>query len=112
MTNFAMLKPCGAIIKKLNIPELTERFKGFDAEKLASHDENEVGRLGEMIISLFCENLENVADDIVDLCAAYKCVSREEMLKESPIQVLPAIFKEPELADFFGRALKLAGGKK
>lgn len=100
MTNFKMLAPAGAIIRKLGIKSLIAKLEKIDLE---SKDAQET--FGKELFGIIAENLEETADDIVDLCAAYKGVTREEMEMRSPIDELKQLFADEEFAGFFKRVL-------
>lgn len=107
MLNFKMLKPCGAIIRKLGAKEFLEEYRSIDLEQ-----EDAQEQLGFKTIELLCENLERCADDILELCAAYKNVTVEEMATQDPLAVISELLQEDGLGNFIKPLLARAASKK
>lgn len=107
MLNFKMLKPLGAILRKLGVVDVMEEFAQIDLEQ-----EDAQTALGMKAFALVCENLERCADDIISLCAAYKGVTAEEMAEQDPLVVLTELFKEESFGDFIKPLLARAASKK
>lgn len=122
MVTFAMVKPLGGILKRLDVKALAEKIKAVDAEMVFNipdeADEEakarraaEIGLLGEIIIVELSLRLEDVADDLVKLCAAYKECTPEEMMRQNPLDVLKELFSEDGFGDFFKSAVQSATQK-
>lgn len=103
MTNFKMIKPTGAIMRKLGAKNLIKKLDKIDLE---AEDAKE--NFGKELFEILADNLEEIADDITDLCAAYKGVPREEMEMRSPLVELKELFADDEFAGFFKSALARA----
>ena len=106
MLNFKMLKPTGAIIRKIGISNVINEFEGIDLEQKDAQT-----AFGMKAFALVCENLERCADDIVDLCAAYKGVPAEEMVEQDPIEVLTELFSEESFGNFIKPLLARAASR-
>ena len=107
MLNFNMLKPCGAIIRKLGVKEFLEEYKNIDMEQQDAQEQ-----LGYKTVELLCENLESCADDILKLCAAYKSVTVEEMAMQDPIAVISELLQEEGLRNFIKPLIEREALKK
>ena len=106
MITFEMIKPIGAIAKKINFKALIPEIRAIDVEKDNANEE-----LGILIISTIIEHLEEIADPIIELCAKFKNVTIEEMQKMNPIEILKELFSAAGFLDFFSHALAM-GAKK
>ncbi len=104
---FKMIKPVGALIKKLGVDTLMENLATVDLEQKGAAEQ-----LGREVIRLVCEKLEDCSDDIVVLCAAYKGVAVDEMTLRNPLTELSDLFKDAELMGFFKSALARAAQKR
>ena len=123
MITFAMVKPLGGILKRMDVKALAEKLKDVDAgvafndpdekdEKAKERRAEEIGKLGEIIIVELSLRLEDVADDLVKLCAAYKECTPEEMMRQNPLAVLKELFSEDGFGDFFKSAVQSATQKQ
>ncbi len=99
MISLGMVKPLGAILKKLNAKELMEKLGKIDFRNPQGQEE-----LGKMLIGEIIEHLEDVADDLVRLCAAYKGITVAEAEKQDALKILKDLFSEDGIGDFFKRA--------
>ncbi len=106
MLTFKMVKPLGGVLKRLDTQAMVEQLKGIDI-----HDENAAEQVGITIVGMILPKVEDVADDLVKLVAAYKGVSFEEALEMDPLSTLKELFSEPGFSDFFRSAAGLAGRK-
>lgn len=103
MTNFKMLAPTGAIIRKLGVKQLIEKMGNIDVEQKDAQEQ-----FGKEMFGVIAENLEEISGDIIDLCAAYKKVPREEMENRSPFVEIKELFADEDFGGFFKSVLALA----
>ncbi len=119
MITFAMVKPLGGILKRLDVKALTEKIKEVDAgiaftipddkdDTAKERRAEEISKLGEIIIMELASRLEDIADDLVKLCAAYKDCTPDEMMRQNPLTVLKELFSEDGFGDFFKSAVQSA----
>lgn len=122
MITFAMVKPLGGILKRLDVKALTEKIKEVDAgiaftipddkdDTAKERRAEEISKLGEIIIMELASRLEDIADDLVKLCAAYKDCTPDEMMRQNPLTVLKELFSEDGFGDFFKSAVQSATQK-
>lgn len=100
MTNFKMVAPAGRIIKKLGVKELALHLKDVDLESKEAQE-----TLGKELFCIIGDHLDEIADDMIELCAAYKNVSIDEMKCASPFKELKDLFADEEFAGFFKSVL-------
>lgn len=103
MTNFKMLAPTGAIIRKLGVKKIIEKMGNIDVEQKDAQEQ-----FGKEMFGVLAENLEVISDDVINLCAAYKKVPREEMENRSPFTELKDLFADEDFGGFFKSVLALA----
>jgi hypothetical protein len=121
MITLAMMKPIGGLLKRLDVKTLAGKVGGIDASNLtlpAADSEGyaaaleardaEVARLGEILIVEIAMKLEDAADDLTRLCAAYKESSFEEAQKLDAFATLKELFGESGVVDFFKFAVSTA----
>ncbi|GHV27600.1 hypothetical protein FACS18948_5250 [Clostridia bacterium] len=120
MITLNMVKPIGGLLKRLDIKTIVERLKVLDASKLSGdlpdadtdagksareERESETARLGEILLVGIAERLEDAADDLIKLCAAYKGVTFEEAAKLDALATLSEIVRESGFIPFFKSAV-------
>ena len=103
MITFAMVKPLGGLLHRLDIKELMDDIGSVDMS-----EEGATEKLGKMIIYKIIDNLEVCSDDLVKLVAAYKGVTFEEALKLDMIETVRELFSEEGFTDFFKSAVRRA----
>ena len=119
MITFAMVKPLGGILKRLDVKALAEKIKEVDAgiaftipddkdDTAKERRAEEISKLGEIIIMELASRLEDIADDLVKLCAAYKDCTPDEMMRQNPLTVIKELFSEDGFGDFFKSAVQSA----
>ena len=101
MLPLSMIKPLGAVIKRLELEPVFEEIREIDTEQ-----EGAAEKLGMVIISSVLPHIGDAADDIVRLIAAYKGISAEEAERLDAIEAFKELFAEPGIADFFRSARK------
>ena len=69
-----------------------------DLESLQSGDEKQ---MGIKLVSLLAKNLHKAEDEILDLVAEYKGITKEEAKEADIIEVMKDIFSEGGVKDFF-----------
>lgn len=106
MLTFSMLKPLGGILKRLDSAALVDKLKDVDMGADGAAE-----KFGVVVAAAILPKIEDVADDVVRLAAAYKGVSFEDAQQLDPIATLKDLFKEPGLIDFFSSAARRAGLK-
>lgn len=106
MLTLKMLKPLGALVKKIDLPALFADIEKIDVKKLRE-DKAEQERLGMTIVGAILPKIEDAADSVVSLVAAYENITEAEALELDLIAELKKLFSEQGLLDFFKSAAKL-----
>ena len=96
------VKPAIEVLKSIDI--FTDAESAEDAAKQLSREK--VGVLAMEAVSTITPQLGKIADDLPQLVASYKGVSREEALKLDAAEVINEIIHDEGVTSFFKRALR------
>ncbi len=106
MLTFAMIKPLGGILKRIDVASVMEAIQEVDLQQPTAAEQ-----AGRIILTLVLPKVEDVADDLTRLCATYKGVTYDEALKLNAIGTIKELFSEAGFVDFFKRAAQSASLK-
>lgn len=100
MLKLVLIKPLGKILKQIDADKLLKELGGINnADSLEGK-----GEIGEVIITAIVNNLAEIADNLIELCAAYKGVTVEEAGQLDAIVTIKELIGEVGFSDFLASA--------
>ena len=100
MLKLTMIKPLGKILKQLDAEKLFAEIRTIQNADTADGK----GKLGEVLIGACVNNLADIADNLIELCAAYKNLSFEEAGQQDAIAIIKELIGEVGFSDFLASA--------
>lgn len=108
------------IVSKIKVKPVIEELKAngmFDMINSAAEIKDKEGAKGKYVeivlalLSTILPNLADISDDLVELIAAYKDVSKEEAGEMDAMEVLKEMLTDTGLMNFFMSAMRSAAQK-
>ena len=100
MLKLVLIKPLGKILKQLDAEKLFADIRAIQDADTADGK----GKVGEVIITAIVDNLADTADNLIELCAAYKNVTVEDAGQLDAIKTIMELIGEVGFSDFLASA--------